>query len=595
VRRLALLAAAAALWLFLAALPALADGGPHVSTVNNGSLGINADSCAGCHRAHTAQGPYLINAADEEALCLTCHGASGTGATTDVMTGIQYTLGTGGTVRGTTQLGALRGGGFDQARLGDPGRLATSLGGGLRTKVTVGAPENVTSAHLDLDGTGGVVATNTAWGNGANGSGAGPEVELSCATCHNPHGNGQYRILNPIPNPTALTGSVFVSKTPVTIVSSNATADLITTATAHGLSVGDLVTIAGHSVAALNGNWTVAETPTGTTMKLSSTATLTNPVSVFDIATGGTGGTAVWTSHPVADSPVDNDTDPTNALPTKNYTVIQTLGTQGTDSTYLLYASQVDGTYTADQGDYFHRTVPWNAPAGVTAQDDAPNGQPATNPSTAVGDVAFNIQITAWCSSCHTRYYANQNPNPTGTDPGPSSAASRSISATDAATRRITTGTTSHGFVVGDVVTITGNANIGANGPYTVETVPTATTFTLTGVNPTTGGASGTAIRSSAPQAAQSWWFERPGDSTYKYQHRTVPNRACTTCHVTHGSNAQMTGPYSSTYTRPDGTASASSRLLKIDNRGTCQACHDPTGTIPAGTYVGPLPIPGIP
>jgi len=81
VRRLALLLAGGALWLLLAALPALADGGPHVSTINNGSLGINADSCAGCHRAHTAQGPYLINAADEEALCLTCHGTASTGST----------------------------------------------------------------------------------------------------------------------------------------------------------------------------------------------------------------------------------------------------------------------------------------------------------------------------------------------------------------------------------------------------------------------------------------------------------------------------------------------------------------------------------
>ena len=75
---------AATIWLFLAALPVFADGGPHVSSTNNGSLGINADSCAGCHRAHTAQGPMLLKAADEEALCLTCHGSAGVGATTDV-------------------------------------------------------------------------------------------------------------------------------------------------------------------------------------------------------------------------------------------------------------------------------------------------------------------------------------------------------------------------------------------------------------------------------------------------------------------------------------------------------------------------------
>src|SRR3990172_9021687 len=126
VRRLALMIACGALWLILAAVPALADGGPHVLTTNNGSLGLNADGCAGCHRAHTAQGPMLINAADETALCKTCHGASVTGATTDVMTGVQYALDVDGLRDPATLLGALRGGGYDQARLdaGDASRLS---------------------------------------------------------------------------------------------------------------------------------------------------------------------------------------------------------------------------------------------------------------------------------------------------------------------------------------------------------------------------------------------------------------------------------------------------------------------------------------
>ena len=57
VRRLALLFAGGAVWLFLAAIPVLADGGPHVAAINSGvNGGLTADSCAGCHRAHTAQG-----------------------------------------------------------------------------------------------------------------------------------------------------------------------------------------------------------------------------------------------------------------------------------------------------------------------------------------------------------------------------------------------------------------------------------------------------------------------------------------------------------------------------------------------------------
>ena len=90
VRRYGLLLAGAALWLFLAAIPTLADGGPHLSSVNSGSSTLTADSCAGCHRAHTAQGEYLLIARNEEALCLSCHGAAGSGSTIDVEFGVQY-------------------------------------------------------------------------------------------------------------------------------------------------------------------------------------------------------------------------------------------------------------------------------------------------------------------------------------------------------------------------------------------------------------------------------------------------------------------------------------------------------------------------
>ena len=144
-RRLALMIACGALWLILAAVPALADGGPHVLTTNNGSLGLNADGCAGCHRAHTAQGPMLLTAEDATALCKTCHGASVTGATTDVMTGIQYEI-TGRV--GSTQLGALRNGGFDQARIDastikDAGGVITSGPARLSYDRSDGLPVNI--------------------------------------------------------------------------------------------------------------------------------------------------------------------------------------------------------------------------------------------------------------------------------------------------------------------------------------------------------------------------------------------------------------------------------------------------------------------
>ncbi len=403
-RRWTLLLAGAALWLFLAAIPALADGGPHVSAANSGSTTLKADSCAGCHRAHTAQGAMLLAASSEEALCLSCHGTAGTGATTNVEDGIQYTVGT-TQVRGGPVLGALRGGGFVNARIksSDPYRLAYTAGTSVRqlTKVSVlSGGQAVTSAHMKLTGAAGVTLQGKAWGNGAISAtaNAGPTVSLSCASCHNPHGNNKYRILNPIPAPVGLT---------------------VATAAAD-----------------------------------------------------------VTDALPL---PADGDA--------RNYTVIQT-DTAGT--TRFLLASQVaSSTIASTAGDYFHRRVPWNSTDSTSAAWDAPNGD-TTN---------FNPQINAWCSSCHTRYNAG-------------------------------------------------------SGSYETDS----------------------------------------GDAIFKYRHTTTSNKPCTTCHVSHGSNAAMPGAYSSVFPYPGGTPTgASSRLLKIDNRGTCQACHDPTGTITAGQSFGTLPVPTVP
>lgn len=422
-RRLTLLLAGAALWLFLAAIPALADGGPHVAATNSGVGGLTADSCAGCHRAHTAQGALLL-VQDQSTLCLACHGATGTGATTNVENGVQYTLAAASTgqVRGSVILGALRNGGFVTAAIGTGSavRVAYTSGSSVRQNAKVPvrvdgttgtiAGQAVTSAHLDLDGAGGVVSSGIAWGNIAGTPGStfsptnnpGGTTELTCASCHNPHGNGQYRILQFIP-------------------------------------------------------------PLG-------------------------GGTAVQATTPanVTDAPLPPAGDE------RNYTVIQTKGTEGTASTYLLNASQVvTGGYSNVAGDYFHRKVPWNGITGTA--NDAPNGLPTT----------FDGQINAWCAQCHSRYLA-----------------------------------------------ITGT-------PFDTNS----------------------------------------GDAIFTYRHSNTSNKPCTTCHVAHGSNAQMTGVYSANETYPGGATApvGDSRLLKVDNRGTCQACHDPTGTITAGTQVGPTPAPILP
>jgi cytochrome c553 len=56
-------------------------------------------------------------------------------------------------------------------------------------------PQTVNSWHA-IDGT----TAGTMWGNGAINSGVGPSYALECISCHDPHGNGNYRILRSVPS-----------------------------------------------------------------------------------------------------------------------------------------------------------------------------------------------------------------------------------------------------------------------------------------------------------------------------------------------------------------------------------------------------------
>ena len=166
--------------------PAGADNGPH------GGYSATTDSCAGCHRAHTASAPGLLTA-DAHDLCLSCHGSVGAGADTNVMDGV-YTERDGITESPSEQgVGvSLKGGGFVNVVMdSDWDGAAVSA--------------SVTSTHIYNGGTG------TAWGNGAIGSGPGAAgFSLTCTSCHDPHGGAgidpvtgeripSYRLLRDIP------------------------------------------------------------------------------------------------------------------------------------------------------------------------------------------------------------------------------------------------------------------------------------------------------------------------------------------------------------------------------------------------------------
>lgn len=174
-------------WAPWGAGPASADGGPHIF-----GQGMTTDACAGCHRAHTARKADLLKA-DGADLCYTCH--DGLGATTNVK---------GGALVGG---GALRSGGFEQAWINtqdptwsrfDP-TLGTEYGGGATSEATLkigvaAAAQPVQSKH-SVDG-----SSQMVWGNGSAGSPAAfAGFKLECTSCHDPHGNGNYRILRPLP------------------------------------------------------------------------------------------------------------------------------------------------------------------------------------------------------------------------------------------------------------------------------------------------------------------------------------------------------------------------------------------------------------
>jgi hypothetical protein len=63
------------------------------------------------------------------------------------------------------------------------------------------------------------------------------------------------------------------------------------------------------------------------------------------------------------------------------------------------------------------------------------------------------------------------------------------------------------------------------------------------------------------------------------YRHRsTTGNVGCLSCHVAHGSSATMgtnsgAVPWPGGGTTPAGNARSS--LLRVDNRGVCQSCHN--------------------
>jgi predicted CXXCH cytochrome family protein len=215
-KRLLFIAMGTALMVPFGAGAAMADAGPHVSTAGvagttYGVASAGAERCAGCHRAHTAKDSYLLKDA-QPALCYSCHQSGAMGSSTDVANGKDADTGA-----------ALRGGGFNFALINSAGALKTLGAVPLPDPITGVTPRQSHSATIPVLGAGVAttskhqidgVASGTMWGNGAISAAitdtgkAG--VTLECGSCHDPHGNGNYRILKPVPNDSGATAPVVV-------------------------------------------------------------------------------------------------------------------------------------------------------------------------------------------------------------------------------------------------------------------------------------------------------------------------------------------------------------------------------------------------
>lgn len=146
----------------------------------HGGYTMDTDACAGCHRAHTAASSITWTKTDSTTgsalllgtateiyqFCYTCHDSVSLGADTNVETGVYE-----GTLPGNTQFAELNGGGFDSTLF-----PAQHMYTGSSWMVYGGSTAPDILGDLK----------------------DGPQVEMSCSTCHDVHGSSNYRLLKDV-------------------------------------------------------------------------------------------------------------------------------------------------------------------------------------------------------------------------------------------------------------------------------------------------------------------------------------------------------------------------------------------------------------
>jgi doubled CXXCH domain len=536
--------------LFLAVAPVFADGGPHELVNNSGSAGLTGD-CAACHRAHTAQAESLLKAA-LPGLCLNCH--NGTGATTDVVDGYQLVPSSWTHTPATDNvLGALRGGGFSYALI-DSGHAARLAYGGSQTirftasvdagtwdltidgHTATGLSRSITASALQtLLNAGGWLGTSTTYTSAC-----------SATTC-----------------PTSGSSAPTTNNATVKL----ATASGVNTYTvtyqneerlvAHTISaiptVSDPLRASGVTVTITTADTTAARF-TGFVGVLARadkeavTSKHTNDGALGTVWGNGLPGVGVTYVGPVVETTSDkvglNCAQCHNPHGNGQYRVLQVTPGENFDPTTGFVGLGRD-VEVKDVGDP-STTKNYTVKSGAQATD-------VTGTATA-GDY-FRKRYDPTGVANWTNYYLNADQMNGGWD------GTKFVNAKEN----------------GDV------APPNTNGLMTAWCVACHTRYsTATGTSNLSNGAGANADT---------------GDPIFRYRHSTSSSVGCEQCHVSHGSNAVMQpGTASANVAWPGGSVgNDDSRLLKVDNRGTCNLCHDPTGTIDPGDTTGTIPDAVIP
>ena len=538
-QRVILTAGCTMLLAFGFASPAFADNGPHQSTSNI----MNVDRCAGCHRAHTASASYLLTQS-ESALCQTCHGAAAGGSTLDVVDGVAYgstgASGATGAHLASDAVGALRGGGFSRALLSSGSGVvsrALSIGGhGLVPALgaTSGGVQTTSAHNTGVTGT-------IAWGGGGSigatgATGAGTAVTLQCGSCHDPHGGansgfGTYRILKVNPNAGVMVGQIqTIAGQP------NAKTTTITPVVATTVQVGQTIAISGVTPTDFNGNYVVVSNSATSPYTIVANASAAWGATPPSYSAGGailtSAGIVGSVASAVTDTPVG--TDP----PTATYTLS---ATPTVVAGQVVTISGLTDTPTLNISGMITKV----AGLTITVKANPAKAQPSGT-SAGVGVGIVTLSNTA-VSDSGTKSYTTVN-----------------YWAQDDIYNATELARDSNGVVASGSPTVTSLENNISRWCTTCHTRLLAGSGSYKTAL-TAGGATDTMYAFRHRSDANTKGVGTMGDS---------PN--CLTCHVSHGSNASMSGQYSGAVGNPDGSSSApDSFLLRVDNRGTCQMCHN--------------------